>query len=150
MTSAQLLTALCLHALVTLTQSSESVTICMDKALDPMERASGFEPSHASFFRHSWHCRCPSKCPLRGRRAWQSSGHLSQGHQRLTHWNDLLALARPGFLRSTTLASLMRYPAVFRGGRRLGSYSCRALPMPCRSAWAWPVVPPPLTVAFTS
>ena len=68
--------------------------------------------------------------------------------QRLTHWKALRALARPGFLRSTTRLSRVRNPAALSGGRSSGSHFCSAQLIPWRNACACPVTPPPFTVAI--
>src|SRR5205085_6216540 len=55
------------------------------------------------------------------------------------------ALWRPAFLRSTIRASRVRKPARLSGTRRFGSASTRARAIPCRTAPAWPLGPPPCT-----
>jgi hypothetical protein len=52
----------------------------------------------------------------------------------LTHWKALRAFFRPGFLRSTILGSRVSIPSFFSGGRKEGSYSCKARAMPWRNA----------------
>src|SRR5450631_98607 len=50
--------------------------------------------------------------------------------QRFENWNDLRALARPYFLRSTTRESRVRKPPFFRTPRRSGSKQVSAFEMP--------------------
>src|SRR5205807_9661115 len=57
----------------------------------------------------------------------------------------LRALCSPAFLRSTIRASRVRNPARLSGTRSSGSASTSARAMPCLTAPAWPLGPPPCT-----
>jgi hypothetical protein len=63
-------------------------------------------------------------------RAPAGGGRRPQGDQRLENWNDLRALARPYFLRSTVRESRVRKPPFFKTLRRSGSKLVSALEMP--------------------
>src|SRR5580698_10647866 len=79
-----------------------------------------------------------------------SCDKFERNDQRFENWNDLRALARPYFLRSTTRESRVRKPPFFSTVRRSGSKLVNALEIPWRTAPAWPERPPPVTVQITS
>src|SRR5947208_4551211 len=70
-------------------------------------------------------------------------------HYRFEYWNFCRAPGWPYFLRSRIRGSRVRRPAFFRGSRNLSSKRASARDNPCRTAPAWPVVPPPPTVTMT-
>src|SRR5699024_9350809 len=74
----------------------------------------------------------------------------ASARQRLEYWGALRAFFRPYFLRSFTRASRVRKPAFFSAGRSSGCASISARAIARRSAPAWPVIPPPVSVAITS
>src|SRR6056300_1928804 len=62
----------------------------------------------------------------------------------------LLALRKPTFLRSTSRASRVTYPALDRSGLSSASKSINALVIPCLTAPACPDSPPPETFTLIS
>src|SRR5204862_6368016 len=69
---------------------------------------------------------------------------------RFEYWNFWRAPGWPYFLRSRIRGSRVRSPAFLSGSRSLSSNRASARAMPWRTAPAWPVGPPPPTVAITS
>src|SRR6266436_1591411 len=69
---------------------------------------------------------------------------------RLLYWNRLRAPGWPYFLRSFIRESRVSSPSAFNVGRRLPSTESSARAIPCRTAPAWPVGPPPRTVIRAS
>src|SRR5207237_2742956 len=89
---------------------------------------------------------------VRDRRARPESlnGRLRERPLRLSAYRfencgALRALCRPAFLRSTWRASRVRKPSRLRGTRSSGFASTSARAIPCRTAPACPVRPPPWT-----
>ena len=87
--------------------------------------------------------------PPRMRRPVGAHGEVRRGRrrpprvQRLLNCGFLRALWKPAFLRSTWRSSRVRKPARLSGVRRFSSASQRARAMPCRTAPAWALMPPP-------
>ena len=73
-----------------------------------------------------------------------------RSNQRFEYWKRLRAPGWPYFLRSFMRGSRVRKPSALRVERRLASNCSKARAMPCRTAPAWPVGPPPVTVTGTS
>src|SRR5262245_46146018 len=72
------------------------------------------------------------------------------GAQRLEYWNFCRAPGWPYFFRSRMRGSRVSSPAFLSGWRSFSSKRVSARARPCRTAPAWPVGPPPATVATTS
>src|SRR3989454_7814795 len=75
---------------------------------------------------------------------------LVDAFYRLEYWNPFLARLCPYFLRSFMRGSRVSSPSLWSAGRTASSLRARARAMPCRTAPAWPEIPPPSTVASTS
>ena len=82
---------------------------------------------------------------LHGVVCWTNNIRPHNSNQRFEYCGRFLAFLSPTFFRSTSRESRVTKPAFLRDSRSVSSYFIRARVIPCRSAPACPLFPPPTT-----